>query len=84
MNAITRDAFDTEFRSFLSTFELDVDLATVTAEDNLFDQGVLDSFSVLRVIALVERLRGEPVDLEHAGIESFASISTIYESFIVS
>ncbi|MBX9422370.1 MULTISPECIES: phosphopantetheine-binding protein [Streptomyces] len=82
MNAITRDAFDTEFRTFLSTFELDVDLATVTADDNLFDQGVLDSFSVLRVIVLVERLRGEPVDLEHAGIESFASISTIYESFI--
>ncbi|MEU9294621.1 phosphopantetheine-binding protein [Streptomyces sp. NPDC048266] len=82
MTAITRDAFDTEFRTFLSTFELDVDLATVTADDNLFDQGVLDSFSVLRVIVLVERLRGEPVDLEHAGIESFASISTIYESFI--
>ncbi|WP_306326522.1 phosphopantetheine-binding protein [Streptomyces venezuelae] len=82
MNAITRDTFDQEFRTFLSTFELDVDLTTVTADDNLFDQGVLDSFSVLKVIVLVERLRGEPVDLEHAGIESFASISTIYESFL--
>ncbi|APE24952.1 MULTISPECIES: phosphopantetheine-binding protein [Streptomyces] len=82
MNAITRDTFDQEFRTFLSTFELDVDLTTVTADDNLFDQGVLDSFSVLKVIVLVERLRGEPVDLENAGIESFASISTIYESFI--
>ncbi|MFD4372967.1 phosphopantetheine-binding protein [Streptomyces sp. NPDC058486] len=82
MNVITRDTFDQEFRAFLSTFDLDVDPATVTADDNLFDQGVLDSFSVLKVIVLVERLRGEPVDLENAGIESFASISTIYESFL--
>lgn len=77
-----RDAFSTQFRAWLAEFNPDVDPATLTDEENLFDAGVLDSFSVVSVVMFVEQFRGSELHLEDASIESFSSLDRIYDTFI--
>lgn len=82
MNQVGREEFVREFGAWVKELNPDIDPSELRADENLFDAGVLDSFSVLRVIMFVEQLRGAEVDLEEANIESFSSLDRIYETFI--
>ncbi len=77
-----RDDFANQFRAWLAEFNPDVDPAGLADGENLFDAGVLDSFSVVSVVMFVEKFRGSELDLEAASIESFSSLDQIYETFI--
>jgi acyl carrier protein len=82
MNQLTLDDFTREFVSFVGEMNQDVDPHAIKPDDNLFDTGVLDSLSVARVIVFIEKLRGSDINLDHAGIESFSSIESMYARFI--
>lgn len=77
-----RDDFSNQFRTWLAEFNPEVDPAALSSGDNLFDTGVLDSFSVVSVVMFVEKFRGSELNLEEASIESFSSLDRIYETFI--
>ena len=77
-----RDHFSNQFRTWLAEFNPDADPAGLSPEENLFDAGVLDSFSVVSVVMFVEKFRGSELNLEEASIESFSSLDRIYETFI--
>lgn len=77
-----RDDFSNQFRAWLAEFNPEVDPADISDQENLFDAGVLDSFSVVSVVMFVEKFRGSELNLEEASIEAFSSLNQIYESFI--
>lgn len=76
------DTFSKAFRAWAGEFKPDVDSGRLTDEENLFDAGVLDSFTVVSVVMFVEEFRGAELELESTGIESFSSINRIYAEFI--
>ena len=79
---LDRAEFTSRFGEFVASIDPDRSLATVGPDDNLFDAGVLDSFTVVKVIVFLEELVGEPIDLQEASIESFASLNSIYATFV--
>lgn len=79
---LDRMEFTSRFGEFISGVDQDRSVGTVGPDDNLFDAGVLDSFTVVKVIVFLERLLGRPVDLQDASIESFASLNSIYDTFV--
>ncbi len=56
--------------------------ATPGPDDNLFNLGLLESFSIPRVIQFLEELSGRPLALERAGIDAFLTSRSIYAAFI--
>ena len=46
----------------------------VAEDENLFDAGIVDSFTMLEVIAVVEELTGEAVDFLETDPETFFTI----------
>ncbi|MEU3523137.1 hypothetical protein AB0E62_04595 [Streptomyces sp. NPDC038707] len=79
---VSRSEFDAEFAAFVSALGDGRTMSGVGGDDNLFDIGVLDSFSVIKLIALIESLAGRPIDLEQATIETFATTDLIYGTFV--
>lgn len=79
---VSRSEFDAEFAAFVSALGDGRSMSGVGGDDNLFDIGVLDSFSVIKLIALIENLVGRPIDLEQATIETFATTNLIYGTFV--
>ncbi len=75
-----------EFRSRFDAFVADLgdgrSSAGVGDEENLFDAGVLDSFSVIKLIRFIEGMVGRPIDLDEASIDSFATVDLIYDKFV--
>jgi acyl carrier protein len=53
----------------------------VAEEDNLFDEGYLTSFSVAQVMAFIEEMTATAIDPARYGIESFSSLSKLYDVF---
>ena len=53
----------------------------VGEEDNLFDEGYLTSFSVAQVMAFIEETTASRLDPARYGIESFSSLSKLYDVF---
>ncbi len=47
--------------------------------DNLFDEGVVTSISVVRMISHVEELIGTRIDLAQHSIERFFTLDSIYD-----
>jgi acyl carrier protein len=80
--ALDRDEFVARFDEFITGIDRERSLSGVGLNDNLFDAGVLDSLTVARVIVFLERLVGKPVDLELASIDSFATLTSIYDNFV--
>lgn len=79
---LTRREFDTAFADFAAQDGRGRSMEGVGPGDNLFDAGVLDSFSVVRLIAFLERITGKSIDLDGASIESFASSNLIFQTFV--
>ncbi|MFV0136398.1 hypothetical protein ACLGIH_24855 [Streptomyces sp. HMX87] len=83
-HVVSRSEFDAEFAAFVSGLGDGRSMSGVGGDENLFDAGVLDSFSVIKLIALIENLVGRPIDLEQAAIETFATTDLIYGTFVSS
>jgi acyl carrier protein len=79
---LSRERFVIEFRGFVEGLGRDRSAAGIGVADNLFDAGVLDSFTVVKVIVFIEELTGSPVDLEEASIESFSTMESIFTNFV--
>lgn len=79
---LDRTGFTATFAEFIAGIDAEQPVAEVGPKDNLFDAGVLDSFSVVKVIVFLENLVGRPVDLQAASIESFATMDDIYDNFV--
>ncbi|PRY30503.1 hypothetical protein [Pseudosporangium ferrugineum] len=79
---IERSQFISAFEEFVAGIGPDRSITALQPGDNLFDAGVLDSFTVVRVIVFLEELLGRPVDLDDAGIDSFATMDSIYGTFV--
>ncbi|MGX7825345.1 acyl carrier protein [Actinokineospora sp. 24-640] len=79
---VGRDEFAKRFEEFVTGVDPERSLAGVGPDDNLFDAGVLDSFTVVKVIVFLEELTGAPIDLGEASIESFATLNGIYDTFV--
>lgn len=79
---IGRDEFAKRFEEFITGVDPERSLAGVGPSDNLFDAGVLDSFTVAKVIIFLEHLVGGQIDLSEASIESFSTVDSIYETFV--
>ena len=79
---VGRAEFDAEFAQFVGGLGEGRTMAGIGGDDNLFDAGVLDSFSVVKLIALIENLVGRSIDLEQATIETFATTNLIYRAFV--
>ena len=81
-HVVSRSEFDAEFAAFVGKLDNGRGRSGIGGDENLFDAGVLDSFSVIKLIALIERLVGQPIDLEQATIETFATTNLIYDTFV--
>lgn len=79
---ISREEFDDRFEEFARELNDGRSVADVGGDENLFDAGVLDSFSVVKLIRLLEQMVGGPIDLTEASIESFATTNLIYRTFV--
>ena len=79
---LDRAEFTSRFGDFIAAIDEERSVTTVGPDDNLFDAGVLDSFTVVKVIVFLEELVGRPIDLQDASIESFASLNSIYTTFV--
>lgn len=55
----------------------------VTVEDgtDLIEQGLLESLSIPRLIAAIEKMKGERASLENLTVDSFRSLDRIYAAF---
>ncbi|MET1077267.1 MAG: hypothetical protein ABWY06_04520 [Pseudomonas sp.] len=49
---------------------------------NLFNAGLVDSFKLPRLVAAIERFRGEALDLTRLDIEAFYSIASMRAAFL--
>ena len=74
--------FTSNFSEFIAGIDAEQSIVAVGPDDNLFDAGVLDSFNVVKVIVFLENLVGQPVDLQGATIDSFATLNDIYNNFV--
>ena len=76
-----RDTFMTELRGFLA--ELNPDeaehAAALGATDNLFDMGLVSSFTMVRLIVFVQQLTGVQVVVQGRPLESFYTLDGLYE-----
>lgn len=79
---VSRGDFDAELAAFVEELGDGRSMAGVAGDRNLFDAGVLDSFSVVKLIAFVEGLVGRSIDLDQATIETFATADLIYNTFV--
>jgi acyl carrier protein len=79
---VSRSEFDAELAAFVDGLGDGRSMSDVAGDENLFDAGVLDSFSVIKLIAFVEGVVGRPIDLERATIDTFATADLIFRSFV--
>ncbi len=79
---VGRDEFRNRFDTFVAELGDGRSTEGIGGDDNLFDAGVLDSFSVIKLIRLIEDLAGHPIDLDEASIDSFATFNLIYQKVV--
>ncbi|MDX3457443.1 hypothetical protein PV396_36735 [Streptomyces sp. ME02-8801-2C] len=75
--------FYDELRGFLLSIQPDdagrAGLESLGHDDNLFDLGLVTSFSVIRMIVFIETLTGCSLDLAEHDIESFYTMRGLWE-----
>lgn len=76
----------TQFHQEVCRFlkELDKDLvedfpAELGPDDNLFDLGLVTSFTIIRLIVFVEELTGQSIDLAEHDLENFYTLRGLYD-----
>ena len=52
--------------------------ATLSPDDNLFDLGLVNSFSTIRMIVFVEEITGQPIDIAGHDLEAFYTMRGLY------
>lgn len=50
------------------------------ASENLIDRGILDSFSMIKIINFLEKELGVSIDMEKLSPDNFNSVNTIAET----
>jgi acyl carrier protein len=80
---LSRDEFFTRLTGF---FEQNLKFKgradELSADDNLFARGVLESFNIPVLIGYLEELSGGDINLEKASLESFFTINSMYDAFL--
>jgi hypothetical protein len=81
-----REAFETNLLRFVNEVLPGLDRrqrawSAVTADRPLFESGLLDSLSILHLLAHVERLTGEPVPDHLVLMKHFGTVRTIAATF---
>ncbi|MET1072483.1 MAG: hypothetical protein ABWY11_07550 [Umezawaea sp.] len=74
-----REQFHRNMTDFLADLDQDGDPVEVGPDDNLFDEGLVTSFSVVGMITHLEELVGHPIDVSRYGVERFYTIGGLYE-----
>jgi acyl carrier protein len=78
---VDRDDFFAQLRKFLATLAADSGQPfpeTLDPDANLFDLGLVTSFTVIRMILFVEDLTDRAIDMADHEPESFYTLSGIY------
>jgi acyl carrier protein len=75
-----RDTYLTELRGYLAELNPDkVEIAAKLGEhDNLFDLGLVTSYSMVRLIVFIQQLTGTEVDVQGRPLESFYTLDGLY------
>lgn len=75
-----RETFLTELRGFLA--ELNPDrterVAALGEQENLFDLGLVTSYSMVRLIVFIQQLTGTAVEVQGRPLESFYTLDGLY------
>jgi acyl carrier protein len=77
---MTEAEFQSLFLEFLRARHRDASLE-VSATENLFNAGLLDSFAVPQLILHLETRTGRRLNLERGGLESFFTIERAFQSY---
>lgn len=77
-----RDAFYQDLRAFIATTNAgagqEPEPCLAGPDDNLFDEGLVNSFTVMRLMAHLEQLTGGKLDPASFDIESFSTLDKLY------
>jgi hypothetical protein len=82
VSPMDRATFQTNFTTFLLTLKPDRELPPPAADTHLWEQGYLDSFSMLQVVDYLEQLTGEDIALGPDGLSTFFTVARIYDIYI--
>jgi len=80
-DAARTDAARTELRAWITRRGADPGPGGLSDHSALFEQRILRSIHVPELILLIERLSGEPVDVEDLSAGDFRDLDTIIERF---
>jgi hypothetical protein len=72
--------FYAQLTAFLRTMNADTPdfPAALSPDDNLFDLGLVNSFSTIRMIVFVEEITGQPIDIADHVLEAFYTMRGLY------
>lgn len=75
-----RDTFLNELRGFLAELNPTgaARVASLGATDNLFDLGLVSSFSMVRLIVFIQTLTGVPLEVQGRPLEAFYTLDGLY------
>lgn len=76
-------ALETNVFAFIQSrcLEIGIDASCINAKFNLWESGILDSFSIVDLVATIEKSTESTVNIEELEIETFYSIEAIIKSF---
>jgi hypothetical protein len=78
---IDESAFYEQLTEFLRTLNAEDGTefpAALAPDDNLFDLGLVNSFSTIRMIVFVEELTGAPIDVAEHDLEAFYTMRGLF------
>ena len=78
-----RDEFDKQVQEFLRAINAEAGNhefpAVIGPDDNLFDMGLVTSFSVIRMIVFIEEISGTTIELSDHELERFYTLRGLYD-----
>ncbi|MCB7135711.1 acyl carrier protein [Cellulosimicrobium marinum] len=78
---MTKNEFYEQMRAFLREVQTEGGGAVperIDEDDNLFDLGLVTSFTMIRMIVFVEQITGTPIDLGEHELEVFYTLRGLY------
>jgi len=77
MEELTEEEFINRARSFF--YEVaGVESASLDADANLIESGILDSLLLISFLAFIEKLRGSPLDITQENLPAISSLRSAY------
>jgi acyl carrier protein len=76
---VNREKFYLDMTEYLETLDEESGELEIAPDDNLFDEGIVTSYSVVKMIAHLEKLVGRPIDVAQYGVERFYTLSGLYD-----